>query len=782
MDPVESVLFDYLRDVIYKPAEAQLDMEKLPENFREFAQGLQYFTQCVMEAKELALSLSKGDLTDMLPSRGNEIAAPLKSLHASLKHLTWQAQQIAKGDYQQRVSFMGDFASAFNSMAGQLEERRKIDLQEKSELQQYLNMILSHSPTVIIVFDTKDKAVLASDSYYGVCNTPSDEVQGKGVSELFDCLIQNDFLDNISTLFDLVREGRTTLTVEHELALGQDGEVRLYIIRIVPLFRNDETFMGTMLIFDDVTEIIHVRRVNEHQLAKLNLMVRGTKIGLWDMDVRQDDISSPENIFTWSNEFRQMLGFADENDFPNDINSWTDRLHPEDKDGALAALTAHLLDTSGKTPFDVECRLLKKDGEYSYYRTTGETIRDEDGLALYLAGALMDITEAKNVLLDTDRQRLEAQAANRAKNEFMARMSHEMRTPMNAIMGMVNIGINAKDNNRRDYCFHSINKAAQHLLFVINQVLDMSEIEVDDFKLLNSEFNFIKAMENINSHTEMQTREKKQSYTFYIDPAIPANIVSDEKRLTQVLLNLLSNAVKFTPELGEISLCAEKVREAEGHCTLRFIIKDNGVGIPEEHHERLFMPFEQVDGGTTRKYEGVGLGLAISKRIVEMMGGSIALESSPECGTVFTIEIEVETGEHTEETSADGIFADKRILIAEDVEINCEIVAALLENTGVEIIFAYNGVQAVEKFKAAPSDYDLIFMDIRMPEMDGYEASKMIRLSGVPESATIPIIAMTANASSDDIEMSFASGMDGHLCKPLDIEEVLRAMKQYLGT
>ena len=781
MDSVESVLFDYLRDVIYRPADAFLDVEKLPENFHEFAKGMQYFAQCVIEAKDMALSLSKGDLTGSLPSRGNEIAAPLKSLHASLRHLTWQAQQIAKGDYQQRVSFMGEFAAAFNTMAGQLEERRKLDILEKSELQQYLKMILSNIPTIIIAFDTKDKAVLASESYYGVCNIPSDEVQGKSVSELFSCLVQNDFLSNISTLFDIVREGRTTLTVEHELALGQDGQLRSYIIRVVPLYHEDDTFMGTMLIFDDITEIIQVRKVNEHQLAKLNLMVRGTKIGLWDMEIREDNLNSKENTYTWSNEFRHMLGFTDENDFPNVLSSWTERLHPEDKDRVMNALTAHLLDTTGMTPYDVEYKLLRKDGEYAYYRASGETIRDEDGAALYVAGALMDITEAKNVLIDTDRQRKEAQAANRAKNEFMARMSHEMRTPMNAIMGMVSIGMNARDSGRRDYCFNSISKAAQHLLFVVNQVLDMSEIEVNDFKLLYSDFSFPKMIENVVNHTNMQVKEKNQSFIANIDPGLPGNIVSDEKRLSQVLLSFLSNAVKFTPEYGEISLAVEKISEEDNHCAIRFIVKDNGVGIPKEHHKRLFLPFEQVDGGTTRKHDGVGLGLAISKRIIELMNGEMSIDSEPGRGTTLTLDILVKTGASSEVLFTEGIFVGKKILIAEDVEINCEIISALLENTGVEIDFAYNGNDAVEKFRSSPDDYSLIFMDIRMPEMDGYEATRTIRCSGLSRGAEIPIIAMTANASIEDINQSLAVGMDNHLCKPLDIEEVLRTMCNYLG-
>ena len=795
MESVEVVLFNYLRDAIYEPDDAFLDIEKLPENFREYGQGLKYFVDCVTEARGFAMSLSKGDLAGTVPSYVNELAAPLKSLQASLKHLTWQAQQIAKGDYQQQVSFMGDFATAFNSMAKQLDERRKLEMQEKSELQQYINMILTNTPNVVLMFDVNDKAVLASEMFFRQTKMPPEELQGKTVENLFSAFTTDDFIRNISSLIEIVRAGKTTLTVEHEIDFGQDGEIRTYIIRLTPIFRDDDTYMGTMLLFDDVTEIIHVRKMNEVQLTLMNLMVKGTKIGIWDVEiVAKSNPLGSENAFNWSDEFRQMLGFSDADDFPNVITSWSDRLHPEDKEKTLAALDTHLNDLTGKTPYDVEYRLLRKNNEYAYYRATGETIRDEDGYPIHIAGALMDITEAKHVLLETDRQRLEAQAANRAKNEFLARISHEMRTPMNAIMGMASIGLNAQDNNRREYCLNNINQAAQHLLFVINDVLDISEIEGDTFELALSEFSFESLITNIKNVTELQAKKKKQRFVVDLDPAIPITIIADEKRLTQVLHNILSNAVKFTPDRGSISLTAMRIggssepivasdTPSNEYCTIRFIVKDSGIGISEKNFEKIFAPFEQADGGTSRKFEGTGLGLAISKRIVEMMDGSIWFESEPGKGTTFTFEIKAWIGEdaNTDILSTCGIFVGKRILIAEDIEINCEIIAALLEDTGVEIDFAYNGVQAVEKFISAPNDYGLIFMDIRMPEMDGYEATRSIRSSSLPEGKDIPIVAMTANASQDDVAQSLASGMNAHLCKPLNVKDLFRTMRRYLS-
>jgi PAS domain S-box-containing protein len=650
---VADILFNYLSDVINEPENAVLDIESLPEDFQDLGNGLRYFAVCVIEANGLAKALSKGNLAGKLPSPGNELAAPLKALHASLKHLTWQAQQIARGDYKQRVNFMGDFAVAFNSMANQLEERRKI-YNQKLEL----------------------------------------------------------------------------------------------------------------------------------QITKLKLAVQATKIGLWDMEVIQGNAVNSENEVIWSDEFRSMLGFSDENDFPNLRCSWNNRLHPEDKDSVLESFNKHLLDTTGKTPYDVECRALKKDGEYAYFRDSGETIRDENGNPVRIAGALMDITETKNILLDTERQRIEAEAASKAKSDFLARMTHEMRTPMNAIIGMSEIGKKTNDDPRRLYCFNNISEASQQLLGVIDNVLDISEMESENFELSCGEFNFANMLETVKKTVQLQAEKKNQKLTINLSDNIPASIKTDEKRLAQVITNILSNAVKFTPEHGSVSLSAEKTTATDDSCMLCFIIKDTGIGISEEQQKNLFKPFEQADGGRSRKYGGTGLGLAISKHIVDMMGGRIRVESEFGKGASFIFEINVQTGAEInikdEAVSADETFAGKRILIAEDVEINREIISALLEDTGIDIDFAFNGREAYEKFLAASNDYGLIFMDIQMPEMDGYSATKSIRSSGLPRAEKIPIIAMTANVLSEDVESCIKAGMNGHLGKPVEIEAVYEKLRKHL--
>ncbi|MCL2237600.1 MAG: ATP-binding protein, partial [Treponema sp.] len=528
---------------------------------------------------------------------------------------------------------------------------------------------------------------------------------------------------------------------------------------------------------------------NELQLAKLNAVVKATKIGLWEVTLVNNDPFNPGNVFFWSDEFRYMLGYESIEDFPDTFEAWADKLHPEDKEEAFKKVKEHINDKTGKTLYDVEYRLLCKNGEYSYFHACGESVRDKEGNSIRVAGAVMDITESKKALLSKDKQRIQAEEASKAKTIFLSNMSHEIRTPLNAIIGMTTIGKMSDSAQKKDISFGKIEGASKHLLGIINDILDMSKIEANKLELSLVNFELEKMIQKVVDILQPRIDEKRQDFGVYIEKEIPETLIGDDQRLSQVIANLLSNAIKFTPEEGSIRLDARLISEKDGMCRLLICVSDTGIGISTEQKERLFESFEQADARIARNFGGTGLGLPISKRIVEMMGGELCVDSEPGNGAAFVFNILLKRGERIEENDKEtvtvdygGIFKGKTIMLAEDVDINREIVISLLETTEVQIECAENGAAAVTMYTQAPDKYNLIFMDIQMPEMDGYEATRLIREfeSAIPNAGRIPIIAMTANVFKEDVERCLGAGMDGHLRKPLDYEELIGLLKQYI--
>jgi signal transduction histidine kinase/DNA-binding response OmpR family regulator len=515
----------------------------------------------------------------------------------------------------------------------------------------------------------------------------------------------------------------------------------------------------------------------------------------------------------------------------------------------------------------------------------------------------------------------QSEAASEAKSSFLANMSHEIRTPMNAIIGMTSIGKSSSDAEKKDYAFEKIGIASAHLLRIINDILDMSKIEASKFELSPENFQFEKMLQRVVNVINFSLNERRQEMFVYIGCNIPRVLYGDEQRLAQVIANLLSNAVKFTPEEGTITVDTQLLKEEkDGACVVQVKVTDTGIGISAEQQARLFSAFEQAENSTSRKFGGTGLGLALSKRIVEMMGGKIWVESEPGKGSTFTFTVRIERGAEeqggalrsgvnwgnmrilavddspdvleyfmdiarkfgfacdvaaggeaacslierngvydiyfvdwkmpgmdgielcrriksyngdkcvvimisssewsamADEAQNSGVskflpkplfpsaiidcineclgtfkpleakdgrpeetadFGGYRVLLAEDIEINREIVLTLLEPTKIAIDCAENGAEALRMFCENPERYDMIFMDVQMPEMDGYESTRRIRASGVSRAEEIPIVAMTANVFREDIERCVASGMDDHVGKPLDFDEMLEKLRKY---
>jgi len=398
-------------------------------------------------------------------------------------------------------------------------------------------------------------------------------------------------------------------------------------------------------------------------------------------------------------------------------------------------------------------------------------------------------------MIDNSKQRLEPAVASNsdmAKHNFLARMSHEMRTPLNAILGMGTIAQNSCDPDQINLCLAKINKAAMHLLGIVNDILDVAKIESGKLKLVNSEFNLDMILHGTVDMIKFGIDEKNQELILDFDNALPETVICDGQKLNQVLFNLLSNAIKFTPPEGTITFSVKKLKEEEHALTLGIKVSDTGIGISQDDLKKLFVVFEQLDGTLSRKFGGTGASLALCQNIVNLFGGNIRIDSEPGKGSCFSFEITLEKKTEKEEEacvyfpdlqeagSGQTKLKDLSLLLAEDVEINREIVQTILEDTGLQIDCAENGAMALELYKANPAKYGMILMDIHMPEMDGLEATRQIRAMEAG-SEHIPIIAMTANVFKNDIEDCMEAGMNGHLGKPIDAGELMKQINTFLA-
>ena len=393
--------------------------------------------------------------------------------------------------------------------------------------------------------------------------------------------------------------------------------------------------------------------------------------------------------------------------------------------------------------------------------------------------------EQKNVALQLAVQR--ETKANLAKREFLFNMSHDIRTPMNAIIGFTALAqTHIDDRDQVEDYLKKISVSSQHLLSLINDVLDMSRIENGKVALETKPVHLPELVHELRDIVQAVVSEKDLSLTLDTVGVENEDVIADPLRLEQILINVLANAVKFTPDGGQISLwIVQKDTAPAGYADFEFHIKDNGIGMSEEFQKHIFEQFARERTSTVSKIQGTGLGMAITKSLVDMMGGRITVKSEQGKGSEFTISLRFPIGEaKTEQTppaAKASASAGKKLLVVEDNELNLEIASTLLKEAGFAVDTAENGKIAVEKVEAASADrYDLILMDIQMPEMDGYEATRRIRALPDTKKAALPIVAMTANAFEDDRKNALRAGMNGHIAKPLDIQKLFQVLSELL--
>lgn len=432
----------------------------------------------------------------------------------------------------------------------------------------------------------------------------------------------------------------------------------------------------------------------------------------------------------------------------------------------------------------------KKNGDKYWEHASISPIKDEQGNITHFVAIKEDITQQKQTAEELLRARDAAHAANLAKSEFLANMSHEIRTPLNAIIGFAALTLKTGLLPRQQEFIQNIQTAGESLLTTINDILDFSKIEAGRLDIEKTPFRLEETLSNIISMVQQKALDKGLHFPVKISPEIPSFLIGDPHRLSQVIANLLSNAIKFTDH-GEVALESGLLTRESDHVQLKFSVHDTGIGIAPEHINKLFEPFTQADGSTTRRFGGTGLGLSISKRLVEKMGGTIWCESTPGHGSAFHFTSLFgidQAGDFVQSLSADGKardqqvfpydFSGSNILLVEDNEMNRRLTLELLKDTGAIVHVATNGKESVMMITGGGTPYDLVLMDIQMPEMDGYEATQFIRSD--KRFSALPIIAMTAHAMQEEQQKIMQAGMDAYITKPIDVHTMLRTIGTFL--
>jgi PAS domain S-box-containing protein len=609
-----------------------------------------------------------------------------------------------------------------------------------------LALVAETATDAIAIIDNESAKVIWANAALGRhAGLESEQIVGRTLAEVG--LVPTHAVPAISEWAEALARGET---VSAQITVNAPTGLKHFEGTVRPIIDEATGRLQRVSTFRDVTQRVHaLARLHESD-ERYQLAIRGSDDGIWDWKPETDELFvSPRTL--------ELMGFAADDRPLTSMAEIVKLVHPEDVKRVTDAMTAHL---EKRVPYNIDHRFQLTDGSSRWFRARGQALWNEDGQPIRMAGSISDI----DGLIRTTR---DAEAANKLKSQFLANMSHEIRTPMNGVMGMAQLLLKTPLDDKQARFVNMLLSSSRALLAIINDILDLAKIESGSMTLNIDTVDMTKMVESAMERVEGLVERKRLEVSHTIAPSYAGVFDGDSSRIVQVLVNLLGNAIKFTEE-GAVVL---SVGPGSGGRT-RFMVRDTGVGIPEDQLQVVFERFRQVDGSSTRKHGGTGLGLAISTELVRLMNGEIGVESTVGAGTTFWFElplafakartIDGEAAAETAETAMTGL----RVLVAEDNPMNQALISEVLAAYGMLFRVVATGVQALKALEE--DEYDLVLMDIQMPQMNGDVAMQRIRTSGKPYD-NIPIIVVTADAMKGMEEQYLKMGADAYVAKPIDI-------------
>lgn len=654
----------------------------------------------------------------------------------------------------------------FDGVIEDITTQKKVE-RELLESKELFRVVFDNSAVAITVIDKEEKIIAWNPFAEKLLEMGKEDLFNKPVKALYPPhewrrirsfrIRKRGIISEVAT--KIIKKGGTILEVSLSISILKDI---------------DGNMTGAIGIMRDITSQKMAERKLKESESKTRVILDNSAAAITLTDEN-------EQLISWNKFTENLLGMKKKDLYLKPVSF----LYPKEEWKKIRSENIRKLGSK----HNLESRVIRKDGKVIDINLSINVLKDVNDHIIGSVGIMQDITDRKQAQQMLLRAKLAAEEASSAKTIFLTNMSHEVRTPMNAIIGMIDLTLDTSLSEEQRDNLKTAKDAAGNLLNLLNDILDLSRVEAGKINLESIEFNLRNIVHSVCKGLTVLTRNKNLELLWYVNSEVPDLLMGDPVRLRQVIINLINNAIKFTHK-GKIEVRVDAACATEGECQLTFSVSDTGIGIPLEKQDKLFEVFSQADTSTTRRYGGTGLGLAISKRLVEMMGGRIWVESKEWQGSTFyfTAAFKVEKTEglpaapasaevdetKTSQTNLQGL----RVLLVEDNPVNQKIAVKLLEKRGCLVKAVENGQEAVEA--VSKESFDLVFMDVQMPVLDGLEATQLIREDEKQTGKHIPIIAMTARAMDGDEQKCLAAGMDGYISKPIDPIKVFETVENIL--